>query len=110
MPDTIKEYTQRLPLLPQTVTPSHNANIKHASEAIDLAKKDGDFNAVIVRIPDNGIAGELNVIDHNLGRIPVGCQIILKNAACDVYVVTSNENNIVVKFTVSRVDLNLRIW
>jgi len=89
---------------------SPNANIKHAFEVIEQPRKDGDFNAIVIRIPDNGIAEELNVIEHNLGRIPIGCQIIKKNAACDVYVTTSNENNIVVKFTVGRVDLNLRIW
>jgi len=89
---------------------SRNANIKHAFEAIDIPLKDGDFNAVIIRIPDNGVAGEQKVVEHNLGRIPAGCQIIKKNAACDVYVVSSNENNIVVKYTESRVDLNLRIW
>ncbi len=56
-------------------------NIKHSFEPIDIATKDGDFDAVVIRIPDNGVAGEIKTIAHNLGRIPVGCEIILKNAA-----------------------------
>lgn len=90
-------------------------NLKHAFEVIETQRKDGDFNAVVIKLGtgDAGVATKelyRHVIDHNLGRAPVGCQIIMSSAICNVCVIDKNENNITIKFDTARVDVNLRIW
>ena len=89
---------------------------RHATEATPVVRKDGDFDAVIVQISNTGASGAVeqdryrHTITHGLGRVPVGCCIIHKDAPCDVYVLSSNENEISVKFTAAETSVNLRIW
>ena len=93
-----------------------NVNVKHKTEVLKSAQKDGDFNAVVIRLESTGDSGAVekeryrHVLTHNLGRCPVGCQIILKSGIVDMYVLESNENDITVKFNAARIAVNIRIW
>jgi hypothetical protein len=49
-------------------------------------------------------------LPNELGRVPVGCQIIKKNKDCDVFIVSADANKIVVQFTAAHADVNLRVW
>lgn len=90
--------------------------VMHATEATSTPRQDGDINAVVVRVRDTGDRTSRrsdryrHEINHGLGRVPVGCQVILSDSPVQVYVVTSDRQKIVVKFTEQRVDVNLRIW
>ena len=90
--------------------------IKQASTVTKIPEKDGDTDAVVVTL-DTGDSSVVandrykHIIDHNLGRLPVGCQITWSDTeGLSVYVVTQNENNITVKFNQARALVNLRIW
>lgn len=71
---------------------------------------DGDFDAAVIAIHDTGSADIDYVLSNPLGRNPIGCQIIRKNKACDVFITQSSTSSIVVRFTAANVDLNLRVW
>jgi hypothetical protein len=90
--------------------------MNHAKEIFTEPKRDGDTDAIVVRIPNTGdasiVVGDRYVhrIDHNLGRIPVGCQIIMSDAPCGVCVISKDESGILIQFDAARVDVHLRIW
>ena len=90
---------------------------KHATE-INYTNviKDGDFDAVVVRIRDTG-SSLINTYDrykhtitHGLNREPVGCMVIMSNKICNVKVVSKDSTKIIVQFTAEHADINLRIW
>ena len=89
---------------------------KHAHEVLTTPRRDGDIDAVVVRIDNTGSASAVatdryrHQIAHGLGRVPVGCQVIFKDAACDVYVLSGDANQIDVRFTAAEVAVNVRIW
>lgn len=89
---------------------------KHAHDILTTLAVDGDLDAVVVRIPDTGTRESRckdryrHTISHGLGRVPVGCQIIMQDAPCQVAVLSKNEQKIVIQFTEERVDVNVRIW
>lgn len=90
--------------------------IHHAREILTTVQTDGDHDAVVVSIPNTGVAAAAaadryrHTIVHGLGRVPIGCQVIHKDKDCDVYVVSADENQIVVKFTAAEAAVNVRIW
>lgn len=90
--------------------------ISHAREILTTAQPDGDLGAVVVRIDNTGFASAAaedryrHRIIHGLGRSPVGCQVILKNKECDVYVLSSDANQIDVRFTAAEAAVNVRVW
>ena len=51
------------------------------------------------------------VVVHNLGRIPVGCLVMAKDAACDVYTgsVAATASNLTLRATVAGVTVRLFI-
>lgn len=85
--------------------------IRHAPEIFKDIRKDGEIDAVVIKVEDTGTAGASYQIIHGLGRVPVGCIIQLKNKDCDVYKGNVwNNSTIEVKFTASNANINLRIW
>jgi hypothetical protein len=90
--------------------------VAHARTVQTAAARDGDFDAVVVRVPKTGLNATVqgdrykHAITHGLGRVPVGCQIVMKDKACDVYVISSTAATITVRFTTSGADVTLRIW
>lgn len=86
-------------------------SMRHATEIITSIRKDGDFDAAVLRIQDTGTADTDYPITHSLGRTPVGVDLIKKSASCDVYAGSVwNSTVIYVKFTASNADVNIRIW
>lgn len=90
--------------------------INHARYVQDQPTRDGDISAVNVKVY-TGAQGAKSVrdryvqtISHNLGRVPVGAIIILKDRVCDMYIVSSDENKITVKFSGAEANLTMRIW
>ena len=77
---------------------------------------DGDIDAVVVNIPNTGFSGVVandrykHVINHNLKRDPIGCQIIMSNEICNVKVLDYDKNKIIIQFDVANANVNLRIW
>jgi hypothetical protein len=50
-------------------------------------------------------------IMHNLGREPIGCEIIMNESQTKIVKIESkNKNNITIIFSNSIVKVNLRIW
>lgn len=90
--------------------------ISHERDIITTVRRDGDLDAAVVRVDNTGSASAAtedryrHTIVHGLGRVPVGCQVILKDKDCDVYVISSNENQITVRFTAAEASVNVRIW
>jgi hypothetical protein len=71
----------------------------------------------VVRIDNTGSADAVDedryrhTIIHGLGRVPVGCRVILAEGGdCNLYVISSDANQIVVRFTAAEVAANVRIW
>lgn len=90
---------------------------KHATEiGYTNVVKDGDFDAIVYRVRDTGSSLAVvsdrykHTIEHGLNREPVGCEIIMKDKTCDVFVVSKDSNKIVVQFTAEHADVNIRIW
>lgn len=92
------------------------AQVHHAREITTNRRTDGEFDAVVVKIDNTGSASAAaadryrHTIAHGLGRIPVGCQVIHKDKDCDVYVASSDANQITVVFTAAEAAVNVRIW
>lgn len=85
--------------------------ILHSREALtEQWRIDGDIDAKIIRISDTGAAETPYYLINPLGRLPVGVQIIKKNKACDVYLITETFETLTLKFTVANCDLTLRVW
>lgn len=90
--------------------------MNHAKEIIEEVRKDGDINAVVIRIRDTGdrSAPEVDryrhVINHGLARVPVGCQVIKSDKMVRMKTVSSDKTNIIVQFDKDHADVNLRIW
>lgn len=90
--------------------------LSHARAVTAAPSRDGDLDAVVVRVAKTGGSGTVegdrykHAIAHSLGRVPVGCQIIMADRACDVYTVAKDANRIIVRFSTSDADVNLRIW
>jgi hypothetical protein len=84
--------------------------IVHAHEATKDWKRDGDLDAMVVHVADTGAEIGPMVFSNQLGRVPVGVQIIRKNKACDVVMTAADQNKITVEFTAPHADVNLRIW
>lgn len=90
--------------------------IRKAREITTTVRKNGDIDAVVVRVDNTGDSGSpiadryLHVIEHNLGREPVGCQIVWCDADVRVYVDGQDSNRISVRFTGGGATVNLEIW
>jgi hypothetical protein len=90
--------------------------ISHAKRITRAAIADGDIDAVIVQLSDTGSGAKdanaryRHIVEHSLGRVPVGCQIIMSNKFCNVKVISKNENFVDVQFDAEHAEINLRIW
>jgi hypothetical protein len=85
--------------------------INHLTVAsINRINTDGDINAKVFRIDATGLKNKDYEIVHELGRIPVGMQIIKKNKPVDMYIISENKNRVVVRFTEDNCDVNIRMW
>jgi len=85
--------------------------VRGALEAQTFLQPDGDFDARIIRIKDCGSADTDYSLSHGLGRIPVGCQVILASASCNVYKGTRWTAQVAdLKFTAANADVTIRIW
>jgi hypothetical protein len=87
----------------------------YSTEILPIVRRDGDTNAVVVGLDtgDSSVAESdryRHTIIHGLGRIPVGCQIILNDAPVNMYVMSSDYQKITIKFDASHVSVNIRIW
>jgi hypothetical protein len=85
-------------------------SIHHATEVLDIIRRDGDIDAVVYRIKDTNTTDTVHQIQHGLGRVPVGCVVQKADADCGVYVMRENTELIEVKFTAASADVNIRIW
>ena len=90
--------------------------VRRAKEVVTTPRTDGQIDAVVVRIDNTGDSGApaadryLHLIEHNLGRNPVGCAIMWTDKDVRVYVVSQDENRISVRFTDGGATVNLEIW
>jgi len=88
---------------------------QHAKHVRKTVTHDGDFDAVVISL-DTGkssiASGDRykHTIYHNLGREPVGAQIILSDGETNMYVVQKDATKIIVKFTAANINVNVRIW
>jgi hypothetical protein len=51
-----------------------------------------------------------HVINHGLGRVPDGCQIIMSDKECQVYVISANAQTITVRFSSDHASVKLKVW
>ena len=86
--------------------------VQHTKEVLKgVLRQDGGIDAMVIRLEDSGAKDKNYPLFHGLGRVPVGCQIILKDKTCDVYKGTRWDATIIdMKFTAANADLNIRIW
>lgn len=91
--------------------------VKHATELpISEIIRDGDHDAIVVRIRDTGsslapVSDQYkHTIIHGLGREPIGCQIIMSDKICNIKAVDKDRNKIIVQFTAEHADVNVRVW
>lgn len=91
-------------------------NIRHETEILETTRRDGDIDAVVVKISNTGDSGAVaaeryrHTIDHNLKRLPVGAQIIWADDIVGMKVVAQSTTSITVVFDTARAQVNLRIW
>lgn len=91
-------------------------SIKHAAKSSRAVLPDGDIDAVVVDVTTGSSAGvppsDRYVLDvqHKLGRVPVGVQVIMSNKVCNVYCIRKDATTIRLKATAERCELTLRIW
>ena len=93
------------------------AKVRLGTNAINgVVRDDGDMDAVVYRIQDTGdssvVAGDRykHTINHNLNRVPIGCQIIMSDDFANVKVIEKDRQKIIIQFDTARADVNLRIW
>jgi hypothetical protein len=90
--------------------------IRKANEITGTPRRNGDHDAIVVRIDNTGNSASpsadqyLHVIEHNLGREPVGCMVVWADGDVRVYVVGQNGNTITVRFTAGNITAHLEIW
>jgi hypothetical protein len=85
--------------------------IKHSREIQKTLSTDNDVDAKVIRIEDTGAADTDYPLVHSLGRIPVGCQIILASKDCNVYKGSRWGVQVVdLKFSAANADVNIRVW
>jgi hypothetical protein len=90
---------------------------RHGTDIInEKPRKDGDIDAIMYQINDTGDSSVASgdrykhTINHTLGRVPVGCQIIMTDTEINMYVLEKDDNKIIVKFNAARADVTIRIW
>ena len=90
--------------------------VAHAYEVIPTVRVDGELDAVVVKITDTGdssvAAGDRykHTVNHNLGRVPVGCMVQMSDGFTRVKVVSADSQKITVQFEAARLYVHLRIW
>ena len=90
--------------------------IRHLRKIATTVSRDGDHDAVVVRIDNTGDSGApaeeryLQTIVHGLGREPVCCRVMWADGETSVYVVRQDTNSITVKFTAPNITCNLEIF
>jgi hypothetical protein len=81
----------------------------HSREILKTIATDYDMDAKVIRIQDTGAKDTNYPLVHELGRVPVGCQIILADKDVRFYKGTRwNNQTVDLKFTADNADVNLQ--
>lgn len=82
---------------------------KSDSMPFNVLFKDGDHDAVKIRVPVIGTIGTPKVIDHKLGRVPTEVVLVRKNKAISHYESAADAQKVVLIFSATDADVTVRI-
>lgn len=85
------------------------APYKSDSMPFNVLVRDGDHDAVKIRLAVTETVGNPKVIDHKLGRVPTEVVIVRKNKAIDHYEAAVDAQKVVLVFTATDADITVRI-
>jgi hypothetical protein len=71
--------------------------------------RDGDHDAVKIRVPVTGTIGDPKVIDHLLNRVPTEVVMIRKDKDIRHFETFADKQKVVLVFTATDADITLRI-
>ena len=93
------------------------SKVRHGTNAInEVIRDDGDMDAIVYRINNTGdpsvVCGDryTHTITHNLTRVPIGCEIIMRDDFVNMRVLDKDDRKLIVQFDTARADVTLRIW
>lgn len=79
------------------------------SMPFNVLVKDGDHDAVKIRVQVTEAIGAPKVVDHKLGRVPTEVVIVRKDKDIRHYEVAADKQKVVLAFTATDADITLRI-
>lgn len=85
------------------------APYKSDSMPFNVLVRDGDHDAVKIRLAVVETIGNPKVIDHKLGRVPTEVVIVRKNKAIEHYEREADAQSVTVIFTATDADITMRI-
>ncbi len=75
----------------------------------NVPMRDGDHDAIKIRLGITGTIGDPVVVDHLLGRVPTEAVIVRKNKAIGHYESQADKQKVVFVFDATDADVILRI-
>lgn len=86
-----------------------NQPFKSDSMPFNVLVRDGDFDAVKIRLAVIEAIGAPKVVDHKLGRVPTEVLMTRKDKDIRHYEVAADSQKVVLAFTATDADITLRI-
>ena len=75
----------------------------------NVLTRDGDHDAVKIRLGITATIGDPVVVDHRLGRVPTEVVIVRKNKAISHYETEADKQKVVLVFDATGADITMRI-
>lgn len=82
---------------------------KSDSMPFNVLVRDGDHDAVKIRLAVTETIGNPKVVDHKLGRVPTEVVMVRKNKDIRHYEQAADAQSVVLVFTATDADITLRI-